>query len=69
MLAAFKAVTGLAAHSIAVITDAVNNLSDALPSTITIVGMKRAGMPKGKNHPLGYGLSFIFQPESLVSKK
>ena len=38
MLAAFKAVIGLASNSIAVILDAVNNLSDALSSIITIVG-------------------------------
>ena len=37
-LAAFKAVIGLLAHSIAVTLDAVNNLSDALSSLITIIG-------------------------------
>ncbi|MBO7365056.1 MAG: cation transporter, partial [Lachnospiraceae bacterium] len=35
-LAAFKAVIGLLAHSIAVVLDAVNNLSDALSSIVTI---------------------------------
>ena len=36
-LAAFKAAVGLAANSISVILDAVNNLSDALSSVITII--------------------------------
>ena len=42
-LAAFKAVVGLAANSIAIVMDAVNNLSDAACSVITIVGTKLAG--------------------------
>ena len=54
-LAAFKAVVGVASHSIAVILDAVNNLSDALSSIITIVGTKLAGRLPDKKHPLGYG--------------
>ena len=54
-LAAFKAVIGVASHSIAVILDAVNNLSDALSSIITIVGTKLAGRLPDKKHPLGYG--------------
>ena len=37
-LAAFKAVVGLLANSIAVVLDAVNNLSDVLSSVITIIG-------------------------------
>ncbi|MBR2765639.1 MAG: cation transporter [Blautia sp.] len=54
-LAAFKAVIGIASHSIAVTLDAVNNLSDALSSIITIVGTKLAGRLPDKKHPLGYG--------------
>ena len=54
-LAAFKAVIGLVSNSIAVILDAVNNLSDALSSVITIVGTKLAGKLPDKKHPLGYG--------------
>lgn len=54
-LALFKAAVGLAAHSIAVILDAVNNLSDALSSVITIVGTKLAGKEPDREHPLGYG--------------
>lgn len=55
LLAAFKAAIGLMSNSIAVILDAVNNLSDALSSIITIVGTKLAGKLPDKEHPLGYG--------------
>jgi cation diffusion facilitator family transporter len=54
-LAAFKAVVGILSNSIAVTLDAVNNLSDALSSIITIVGTKLAGKLPDKKHPLGYG--------------
>lgn len=54
-LAGFKAAIGLASNSIAVILDAVNNLSDALSSVITIVGTKLAARLPDKKHPLGYG--------------
>ena len=54
-LAAFKAGVGILSNSIAVILDAVNNLSDALSSVITIVGTKLAGRLPDKKHPLGYG--------------
>ena len=54
-LAGFKAAVGLISTSIAVILDAVNNLSDALSSVITIVGTKLAGKKPDKKHPLGYG--------------
>ena len=55
LLAGFKAAVGLLSHSIAVTLDAVNNLSDALSSIITIVGTKLAGKLPDKKHPLGYG--------------
>ena len=55
LLAAFKAVIGIMSNSIAVTLDAVNNLSDALSSIITIVGTKLAGRLPDKKHPLGYG--------------
>ena len=54
-LAAFKAAVGLISHSIAVILDAVNNLSDALSSVITIIGAKLGAKKPDKKHPLGYG--------------
>ena len=55
LLAAFKAVIGLASNSIAVTLDAVNNLSDVLSSTITIIGTKMAGKSPDREHPLGHG--------------
>lgn len=55
LLAAFKAAVGIASNSIAVVLDAVNNLSDALSSIITIIGTKLAGKLPDKKHPLGYG--------------
>lgn len=54
-LAAFKAIIGFLSNSIAVTLDAVNNLSDALSSVITIVGTKLAGKQPDKKHPFGYG--------------
>ena len=54
-LAAFKAVIGIASNSIAIILDAVNNLSDAGSSLITIVGTKLAAKEPDKEHPFGYG--------------
>lgn len=54
-LAAFKAFVGLSANSIAIVMDAVNNLSDAASSVITIVGTKLAGKEPDKKHPFGYG--------------
>ena len=55
VLVAFKLVVGLLANSIAVILDAVNNLSDALSSTITIVGTKLANRRPDRKHPYGHG--------------
>ena len=55
LLAAFKAAVGLLANSIAIVLDAVNNLSDALSSIITIIGTKLAGKKPDKKHPFGYG--------------
>lgn len=55
VLAIFKAVVGLLSHSIAITLDAINNLSDALSSLITIVGTKLSMMRPNKKHPLGYG--------------
>ena len=55
LLASFKAVVGLLAHSVAVVLDAVNNLSDALSSVITIIGTKLSMRPADSKHPFGYG--------------
>ena len=55
LLAAFKAAVGLLSNSIAVVLDAVNNLSDAVSSVITIGGAKLAGKKPDRDHPLGHG--------------
>ena len=55
LLAGFKALVGLLAHSVAIVLDAVNNLSDALSSVITIIGTKLSVRPADKEHPFGYG--------------
>ena len=55
LLVGFKAFVGLLSHSIAVILDAVNNLSDALSSVVTIIGAKLGAKQPDRKHPLGYG--------------
>ena len=55
LLVGFKAFVGLVSNSIAVILDAVNNLSDALSSVVTIIGAKLGAKQPDKKHPLGYG--------------
>lgn len=55
LLAAFKATVGLLASSVAIVMDAVNNLSDALSSVITIIGAKLSTRPADRKHPFGYG--------------
>ena len=54
-LAAFKAIIGTISHSVAITMDALNNISDAASSVITIVGTKLAGKEADKKHPFGYG--------------
>ena len=55
LLVGFKAFVGLISNSIAVILDAVNNLSDAMSSVVTIIGAKLGAKQPDKKHPLGYG--------------
>lgn len=55
LLAAFKAGVGILASSVAIIMDAVNNLSDALSSVITIIGAKLSTRPADRKHPFGFG--------------
>lgn len=55
VLVLFKMAVGLVANSIAIILDAVNNLSDVLSSSITIVGTKLASKAPDKKHPYGHG--------------
>ena len=50
-----KYFAGFISGSIAVTADAVNNLSDAGSSFMTLVGFKFAGMKPDKEHPFGHG--------------
>ena len=55
ILVVFKMIVGLIANSISIILDAINNLSDALSSIITIIGTKLSEKRPNKKHPFGYG--------------
>ena len=55
LLVGFKAFVGVIAGSVSIILDAVNNLTDALSSTITIIGTKLSGKKPDKKHPYGHG--------------
>lgn len=55
LLAGFKALVGSLAHSISIILDAVNNLTDAISSVVTIIGAKFSAKRPDKKHPLGHG--------------
>ena len=55
MLAGFKVMVGLLSGSIAIILDAVNNVSDAFSSIITIISTKLAAKKPDHKHPYGYG--------------
>ena len=55
ILVIFIVAVGFLSGSIAIILDAVNNLSDTLSSIVTIAGVKFANRAPDKNHPLGHG--------------
>ncbi|MEF9945286.1 MAG: cation diffusion facilitator family transporter [Lachnospiraceae bacterium] len=50
-----KGVIGFLLNSISVMADAVNNLSDAGSSVISLVGVKLASKPADEDHPFGHG--------------
>lgn len=50
-----KLVVGLMVHSVSVMADAFNNLSDAGSSLISFVGVKIASKPADEEHPFGHG--------------
>lgn len=55
ILALFKCIVGAVSHSIAIVLDGVNSLTDAIASVITIIGTKLANRPASRNHPFGFG--------------
>lgn len=67
ILVAFKAAVGIFTNSIAITLDAVNNLTDALSSIITIIGAKLSGRAPDKNHPYGYGRIEYFSSVIIVA--
>lgn len=50
-----KFIAGLLSNSIAITADAINNLSDAGSSVITLIGFKMAGQKPDPGHPFGHG--------------
>lgn len=54
-LSGSKFIAGLLTGSIAVIADAVNNLSDAAASVVTLIGFRLAGQAADQEHPFGHG--------------
>lgn len=55
LLSIFKAGVGFFTHSIAISLDAINNLSDAVSSVITVIGTKLASQTPDYKHPFGHG--------------
>lgn len=54
ILSALKLILGLISGSLAIMADALNNLSDAGASVITIVSFKMASKPADREHPFGH---------------
>lgn len=54
-LFAVKFTVGVIAHSVSVMADAFNNLSDAGSSIISFIGVKMAEKPADRDHPFGHG--------------
>ena len=55
LLSGFKALIGLISGSISIVLDAVNNLTDAVSSVVTIIGIRLARKKPDEKHPFGHG--------------
>ncbi len=55
LLFAAKLATGLLSGSVAIVADAVNNLSDVSTSVVSLIGFKLSGKPADAEHPYGHG--------------
>lgn len=55
LLFAFKLGLGLASGSVAILSDAFNNLTDAASSLIVLAGFRIAGIGPSEKHPFGHG--------------
>ncbi|MBQ9103995.1 MAG: cation transporter [Clostridia bacterium] len=49
-----KLFAGLISGSVAIVADAINNLSDSMTSIITLLGFKLSNRPADKEHPFGH---------------
>ena len=54
LLSISKGIIGLLTNSIAILLDAVNNITDVASSVITIIGTKLASKQPDKKHPFGH---------------
>ncbi len=54
LLCVFKLIVGLIGNSITIVADAINNLSDAGSSVVTLVGFKLSATPPDNDHPFGH---------------
>lgn len=54
-LCAFKITVGIISHSLSILADGFNNLTDMGSSVVTMLGFKLAGKPADKDHPFGHG--------------
>lgn len=54
-IAVFKLIAGIAANSVSIVTDAINNISDGLSAAITIIGTRLSEKEPDREHPFGYG--------------
>lgn len=54
LLTAFKLIAGIAAHSGAMISDAIHSASDVLSTFVVIVGVKLSGRESDREHPFGH---------------
>lgn len=54
VLCVFKILVGILSGSVAIVADAVNNLSDAASSIVTVFGFKLSNRPADREHPYGH---------------
>ena len=55
MLSILKIVIGILSGAFSIVGDAVNNMSDAASSIVTLISFKLSGKPADKEHPYGHG--------------
>ena len=54
ILSVFKLIAGIAAHSGAMVSDAVHSASDVFSSIVVIIGVKLSAKDSDKEHPYGH---------------